>query len=856
MSAAVACLCGEVFPAFTTIAVCPRCQRPLPVGVTEGGDDRSEPQEFIADAVDEGPSQAAVTRMFEALLDPRSIHRLLSLGGTLAVAGLIVWLVSVGVFENPLNQAVAFGLGSAALFAGGWWLSLRTRYRLAGESLAFLASVVAPLNLWFYDAQNLLTVEGHLWAAGLVCCGLYAATIFLLRKPLFLYAFQAGATLTGLLLLADLKSVGVLDVSLMLAVFGFLAIHLERVFPQDGEFDRRRFGPPLLWTGLTQFGLALAALLPLQIAHWAELPLATLAWFIDAGRLEVSPIVAAGLWLAAAYSAFYVATVPRLAGGWTLLAACGCLLMAETTILINADATAEGAVVALALTAAVACMASSRLVERGIVPRHAALGSAVVISSLPLFMGYLLFARGVMPSFRAFGWERAFGAAYPLSMTLTAACLIASAISLRGYVRHAAILRFLTAGTVLLATAGSVRLVETPWSMGAAILTLIPIAYLVEGMWRKDEVDVSIAYTAFGLFSASAFLAVCHQGIDLFIPRPGKVATLGTAIVALEAAVFLLMAASRAERSRQTLLAGGLSAVSAGALAVMLWQGLGYADAEAGVSIPIFAATSLLPLAVSRSCGRRSLAQPAFIAGAVLLLATVLIGNFRATGLMIDAGLLWRHAWELGSLAITSLVAAALAPAAAWRRVFATAAGISTAVTVLAIAGLADLTGWQRLEAFSVTIGLLLLVSGHVARFRERVGQPDELVDVSLWLGAAFAIVPLAIAMLYHRVELTTPSLADELALSTIGVLMLASGLAWQLKATTLVGGGAFGGYLIVLIASLLRRPEVTMGAYLAGTGITLFAVGIALSVYRDRLLLLPEKIVKRQGIFRVLEWR
>jgi hypothetical protein len=184
---------------------------------------------------------------------------------------------------------------------------------------------------------------------------------------------------------------------------------------------------------------------------------------------------------------------------------------------------------------------------------------------------------------------------------------------LRGERRYAALLRFLTAGSVLLATAGAVRIVEMPWSMGAAILTLIPIAYLIEGMLRKDDVDVSIAYTAFGFFSASAFLAVCHQGIDLFIPHPGKVATLGTAIVALEATVFLLMAACRSERLRNAVASHALSVGAAGTLAIMLWQGLGYLGAGAAYTVPAFATAAVVALAVSRMSHRRSLARPTLV---------------------------------------------------------------------------------------------------------------------------------------------------------------------------------------------------------------------------------------------------
>ena len=53
-------------------------------------------------------------RMFEALLDPRTIQWILSIGGSLSVLRLIVWLVSLGIFKNPHVLALALGLGTIA----------------------------------------------------------------------------------------------------------------------------------------------------------------------------------------------------------------------------------------------------------------------------------------------------------------------------------------------------------------------------------------------------------------------------------------------------------------------------------------------------------------------------------------------------------------------------------------------------------------------------------------------------------------------------------------------------------------------------------------------------------------------
>lgn len=864
MSVVVRCACGQKVCVAGSAARCDACGRVVRAKVpAAAGEQAEEVREFFSEPeATSAPAPAADERsvgrrMLEALLDPWAIRWLLTLGGTLAVVGLIVWAYSEDMFDTPLRQAAAFGVGTLALFSGGWWLTLRTRHKTAGVALTFLAGVVAPLNLWFYDHQKLLTVDGHLWAAGLVCCGLYAATLFALRRPVFLYAFQIGVTLTVLLLLGHIGQVGVTGLSVTLAVLGAIAVHLERGFPAAGVFDRKQFGPPLLWTGLAQFAVALVVLAIAQAFAWSHLPDNSISWLVDPSRLAVTPYAATGLWLVGAYVALYLAVVPRLAGGWTVLAAAGCFLMAETTVLIGANATAEGAVMALALTSAVACVGVSRLPARANVPVRAAMIAAVVLSSLPIFFGYMLLARGAMPSFREFGWARPIDATYALAMTLTAACLAASAVSLRRFPRANAALRFLTAGGVLLASAGAARLIDDmPWSVRAALLTLIPLAYLVEGMLRKDDTDVAIAHTAFGLFGASMFLAVCHQGLGLFVPEEGKIATLGLTVVALEVTAFLLMTAVRCERRGQTGAATGLALLASGAVAMTVWQGLAYLGRFEAWHVATFVLAGLVPLAVSRQRRDATPGRPFFACGTTLLLATAAVTDLRGLGLAISDALAWRHLSEVGLVVLGSITGAMLVSGRGWRRGLLTTAGMSAAVATLLLSALAELTPWQRLEVLCVTAGTLLLVAGHVARFREAGERRDDLVDFALWAGGGLATAVLAGTVFYHRFIELPRSLPDELALVTLGVLMLATGVAFRFKATTLFGGAAVGGYLVVLLVSLLRRPEVTMGAYLAGAGAALFFAGVALSVYRDRLLALPERFTRREGVFRVLDWR
>jgi len=213
--------------------------------------------------------------LWEILLDPRSIQWLLGLGGALLVIGLVIWLATLGIFKNPLVVAVTLGLGNAALLGAGWAITSYTRYQMAGRALTLLACLVMPLNLWFYHAQTLITLEGHLWVAALVCCVLYAASAMVLRDPMFVYVLAGGVAMTGLLMLADMhKFWEIAAPSTLLVVLGLICLHTERAFPEgEGPFSRRRFGLAFFWSGQALLAAGLLLLLGAQLAgDWLYKP--------------------------------------------------------------------------------------------------------------------------------------------------------------------------------------------------------------------------------------------------------------------------------------------------------------------------------------------------------------------------------------------------------------------------------------------------------------------------------------------------------------------------------------------------------------------------------------------------------
>ena len=225
------------------------------------------------------------TSLMEQILSPESLQRMMSVGGGALVLGLIGWLWSIGVFDNPKVVAVVLGGVNLAVLAAGIALVRFTRHQLAGNGLTLLASLAMPLNLWFYDAQGLITIEngGHLWVPAAICCAIYASVARVLRNPMFVYAFVGGIVMTGLLYLAD-QTVGrfwelMPQVTYLVSV-GWTCIYCERLFAAgDGAFSRTQFGRAffrsgiaILLSGLTMLlgGQALAAVA--EVWNWSYVP--------------------------------------------------------------------------------------------------------------------------------------------------------------------------------------------------------------------------------------------------------------------------------------------------------------------------------------------------------------------------------------------------------------------------------------------------------------------------------------------------------------------------------------------------------------------------------------------------------
>jgi len=818
-------------------------------------------------------------QMFEALLDPRSIQWMLTLGGGLSVLGLIVWLTSLGVFENKLALATAFGVGSLAILGSGWWVTLKTRFRIAGQALTFLGCVVAPLNLWFYSHIGLVSLNDHLWIGGLICCLLYIATVYVLRDPLFVYAVQAGATLTLTLLLAELGLAGDTScLAVMLMVLGLISIHLERAFsPEDEPFTRRKFGLPFFWSGHAQVGCSLLILLGTQVVGWLS-GLGGSHRFLNidwpGNWLTQYYLLAGGLWLAGVYAYLYSDLVVRRVGVYTCLAAF-CVMMAEATI-AGRWLAEEGWIAVLALTALGVNLVQMFVAKTNDKIARVLPPLAMVLGALPILIGLVLHIRATSDAAAQLHWQYETSWAFVGVMLLVAACNRMSAHLFRvSAPRWSAVNLFASAAALLVAAAGLLRVLElTRWTQQAPWLMLVPIGYLVAArLWRGHTIERPlgwVAQTAAAVILFHVLVAGLQIGRHAIMPLEQSGDNLILGLVFAEAAVFYVLAAIFRRRSANVYFAT-LAACGA------LWQFLGYYGVPGPYYTMLYAALGIGGLVLSRALGiervevydartgskglvtrGRGLA-PFQMGNAILLIAFLAAVLQGLTRLAVDQHYAWHDLWSLVATTVASGLAVSLAPGGFWRRLYMTSTVALAAVTFLTLNVLIDLSPWRKLEIFCVAAGVLMVGTSYVGRFREATGKPSDLVTAGLWLGGLLATLPLLIAVLYHRFfgpDMARFSPLDEMILFCLTVAMLVTGYSWQIKSTTFFGGVSLTLYLIIVVVSLGWQQQVAAGVYLAVGGAVLFGLGIALSVYREKLLQLPQRIAEREGVFRVLDWR
>lgn len=808
--------------------------------------------------------------LMEILLDPRSIQWLMGLGGALMTVGLVI-LLWINEFFTPPVLAIIMGAANIAVLAGGWTVIRKTRYQWVGKGLTLLACLVMPLNLWYWHAQDLVTIDGHLWVAAVFVSALYAASAWTLQDETFVYVFAAGLAMTGLLILADMppspqKFWEIASPATLLTILGLAAIHAERIFDADdpGPFGRRRFGLAFFVSGHALLGAGLSMVLLAQLAgDWLYDP-----WFkpvYQSWNAAPSPICGERRWLAlllvlaGAYAYLYSDLMVRRSGRYFHAAACA-LLWAEVLAIqiLHVELGLDAIIAVLALTSLAVNLARTQIARGRELTRS--------FPTFGLLLGLLPVLLGVYEYFRFLGFREVWAGepprwSYVGAMALTAAVSRLGAHLYRDGPRWLPTAYFFAAAasTLVAAVAALAALGLETWQEHAPILMLIPIAYLIAaklyGERGPGEPLLRVAHAATWAMLVSS-LASALAGFAHIVA--GDVLNLSLSAFFAEAAAFYALAALFQRRPGYvhwaTLMASGA-----------IWQFMTYFGFSADAYLLIFAGTGLALLLAYRfaafeQTAAAPLAEAAFMAANTLMSLAFVSSLFRGLSRLTPESL-GRHIpieWSFAGFSLAMLALALLAyllvRIGGWRRWYLANAVALGAVTLLAVHQIVDLGFWQQVELFSVGVGLLLLVLGHLGWYREQDRQSDT-VSMNLFFGSVLATAPLAVATWIDRVH-DRFLIVNEAGFLFVGVTLLGLGLVFQLKATTLVGAISTALYFLTLLIFVPWGKLGTVAVLITVGGGLLFGAGLILGFFRDRLLTLPERIQKREGIFRVLNWR
>ena len=244
-----------------------------------------------------------------------------------------------------------------------------------------------------------------------------------------------------------------------------------------------------------------------------------------------------------------------------------------------------------------------------------------------------------------------------------------------------------------------------------------------------------------------------------------------------------------------------------------------------------------------------------FFAGVAALLLTL----FR---LVVDEA-----SWSLLGLLPLQVVVTLLATwltheTANWKRALLVLAGGQAAAIVFVFSAVSDLLFIQRVELLTTLAGFVVAGIGYYGWYREQESDHrNPAVGWQLAIGGLMSAVPLTLGLVVQRVfgyDHDWEWIAvHEIGVLAIGLVLLASGILTRIKSTTLTGASALVLYVLSL-ATLIRLPErlQTTSVYMMVGGGLCFAVGVLLSVYRDRLKELPDKVSRGEGVFSIMNWR
>jgi len=834
---------------------------------------------------EEGDQPVAPRRFLEIMLDPRTLQGLMLVGGGLLVLGLVVWLWSIGVFENRLVVAGCLGAGNVALLVTGVAGYRFTRYQTAAKGITLLGCLVMPLNLWFYDAQGLVTLDqgGHLWIPALVCCAVYVLVARLLADPLFVHAIVGGITMTGMLFLAD-RQVGhlweIVAPSTLLVVLGMICIHLERAFAVGkGPFSRDQFGREFFRAGHIVMSVGLGVLFVGRLCGRFYDP-----YLMNWGLLEMPAVateahlklIALALTLCGAWSYLYSQLVVRPQGRYLTSAAI--TLLWNGVILLDVLAIPFTMSLLVLLTAASALAANAAAyfskpketatensagtpnwfaqLHSSAIPLGVGLNLATVALGLVLYgRARLEILNDLMP------YE--FGLPFFVATILCGiSCWLGLKNAASNGAPHTASWHLRGLALILpLAVSQTLAFLGVPFSIATLTFEMaLPLAIAIVSTVAKSEA-LQRACSRMAQLTAILLLVVgVGIALGLILATSVSQPNLWCALLFAEAAICFGFASVRVKQITPSI----LSALS---FCAATWQLLLYLNVTQHVFLIALAVVGLVCLAVAEITTRLQKQNETAKFTTVCLWTGRMFVSFggAATILMSFARLLtgethWTIVGLLAAQAVASAAAAGLSRQSSWRRHFLVLTVGEILLSMLVINSLSTFSLLQRGELFLALVGLLVVAAGYLGWYREGETKQGQ-VSFNLAVGSMLSAIPLTLGLLVQRFS---DSQADwgwimlhEVGVLSIGMALLAAGILCRIRWSTLVGSCTLAVYLVSLVG-LIHLPDqlqTTAITMMVGGGL-FFGSAVLLSVYRDRLLAIPQKVKEGEGVFQVLKWR
>ena len=831
--------------------------------------------------VDQEAEAIVISRqpLIERLLSPESIQRLMLVGGGLLVAGFLVWLRVWTVFKEPLVVAAAIGLLISAIIGSGIALVRFTRYKLAGTGLAFLGALAMPLQLWFYDAQGLITLEegGHLWIPAALFCAVYAAIARVTRNPLFIFTLVGGIVMTGMLFLAD-QSVNqfwnIIPQVTFLASVGWISVFSSLLFAkeksndnQPSPFSRQRYGKSLVAAGLVTLTAGLGMLLVGQYATltgifsipWMQWQMDTVDKLWTLAVVAGSAIGFVGVYATQGYQRRYL-----LVAGLMLVWSALTLINLFNIVLTGGLAAILLSIVIIVVNVATLVpIANNKLTTESKTLNDHVLSDLTFIGSLMVsglalfqFIDLHLVEIPFVPQMS------------PLWMAIQF-FLTAVAAATTSLLRISIAKNVIPAGSFMAIISGSVAslavwnvltlLAVTPWMM-VLIGLLIPMVLLVVAafskvaMLKQPFLCGASAMTGVHLVCVSGALLLGFSGFELAMTDGASPFWMLTMIMA--AVNFFLAGVNRlvsdgATVSFNLFLSATCTSIAAGiGLSMMgLSTGLAIVMAPVVVGLGLLFGKFLFgaPVGIHARC---------LIAGGnVMMLFYVLGQAFAMSG-----------GWVLVAAALIHLAAASLVAmnsSNGWQTVFTLLSVLLTIAAGVLINDLLNFDGYLKAEILAIVGGLACLTFGlrGWALESDAAAERKSGVSASLWMGSLLVMLP-TMAMLFHYRG--SAAAADsvllyghEMAVIVIAMLLCGVGVMCQLRSATLVGGTGVGIYLLSLL-TMIQFPAMLQNAavlMMMGGGL-FFGVGLLLSIYRDYVISIPNRAKEGKGLFQILKWR